>query len=165
MSVLHRVFPLPLVSLAILGMWMVLATSPSRGNLLLGTALAVAIPLVTKAFWPDNPSIHRPLIGVAFFVRVVGDILIANWQVARLVVGPVERLRPQFIAVPLDISHPFVATLLGSVVSLTPGTVSVEIDMHARRLLVHCLDVEDSEQLIATIKSRYEAPLKEIFSC
>ena len=58
-----------------------------------------------------------------------------------------------------------VSMLLGSIVSLTPGTVSIEIDMDAKRLFVHALDVADREQLIATIKSRYEAPLKEIFAC
>jgi multicomponent K+:H+ antiporter subunit E len=76
-----------------------------------------------------------------------------------------DHLRPEFVEVPLDISHPFVATLLGSIVSLTPGTVSIEIDMDAKRMFVHALDVADREQLIATIKSRYEAPLKEIFAC
>lgn len=165
MTVLNRILPLPFVSLAILGLWMVLAGSPSLGQLILGTALGIAIPLATKPFWPDSPRVTRPLVGVMLFVRVVGDILIANWEVARLVLGPVERLRPDFVEVPLDISHPFVATLLGSIVSLTPGTVSIEIDIGARRLLVHALDIADRQHLIATIKSRYEAPLKEIFAC
>jgi len=165
MTVLDRLLPLPLVSLAILGLWMVLAASPGLGQLIVGTVLAIAIPLATKPFWPDSPRVARPFVGLALFVRVVGDILVANWEVARLVVGPLERLRPDFVEVPLDISDPFVATLLGSIVSLTPGTVSIEIDLGARRLLVHALDIADREHLIATIKSRYEAPLKEIFAC
>jgi multicomponent K+:H+ antiporter subunit E len=58
-----------------------------------------------------------------------------------------------------------VATLLGSIVSLTPGTVSVEIERERKVLLVHALDADDPPGLIATIKSRYEAPLKEVFRC
>jgi multicomponent K+:H+ antiporter subunit E len=58
-----------------------------------------------------------------------------------------------------------VATLLGSIVSLTPGTVSIEIDRERHVLLVHGLDIEDEAAMIATVKARYETPLKEIFGC
>lgn len=66
---------------------------------------------------------------------------------------------------PLDIEDNFVATILGGIVSMTPGTVSVDIDQERRLLLVHALDAEDLETAIRTIKARYEAPLKEVFQC
>jgi multicomponent K+:H+ antiporter subunit E len=69
------------------------------------------------------------------------------------------------VEVPLDIADPFVATLLGSIVSLTPGTVSIEIDRTKNVLFVHGLDIEDEAAVIASIKARYEAPLKEAFAC
>jgi multicomponent K+:H+ antiporter subunit E len=50
-------------------------------------------------------------------------------------------------------------------VSLTPGTVSIDIDRATRMLRVHALNVADEAELIATIKRRYEAPLKEVFGC
>jgi len=165
MTRLARILPQPTISLAIIGLWMVLASSPSLGNLLLAILLGLAIPWLTQSFWPDRPHLARPLAGIALFIRVIADIVIANWEVARLVVGPLERLKPAFIDVPLDIDNPFVATLLASIVSLTPGTVSVDIDRASRTLCVHALNVADEAALIATIKARYEAPLKEVFGC
>ncbi|MFM9849669.1 MAG: Na+/H+ antiporter subunit E [Hyphomicrobiaceae bacterium] len=165
MSVLHRLLPQPIVTLMIIALWMGLATSLSLGNLLLGTVLGFVIPWFTRSFWPGRPRLVRPLLGLALFVRVLADILIANWEVALLVIGPIDRLKPAFVTVPLDTLDPFVATVLGSIVSLTPGTVSIEIDMGAKALLVHALNVGDDAQLVATIKTRYEAPLKEIFGC
>jgi multicomponent K+:H+ antiporter subunit E len=165
MTLLARVLPQPTISLAIIGLWMVLAPSPSLGNLLLAVILGVSIPWITQSFWPDRPHLARPLTGIALFVRVVGDIILANWEVARLVVGPLDRLKPAFIDVPVEIDNPFVATLLASIVSLTPGTVSVDIDRAASILNVHALNVADEAELIATIKRRYEAPLKEVFGC
>ena len=50
-------------------------------------------------------------------------------------------------------------------ITLTPGTVSVDIDQERHMLLVHALDVTDVPAAIDTIKRRYEAPLKEIFGC
>jgi multicomponent K+:H+ antiporter subunit E len=69
------------------------------------------------------------------------------------------------VRVPLDIHDDFPVTVLASVVSLTPGTVSADIDAERRYLLVHALSVTDTEALVDHIKARYEAPLKEIFAC
>ena len=93
------------------------------------------------------------------------DIVVANIQVARQVLGPLERIRPGFVEVPLDLEDAFVATLLAGIVTLTPGTVSIEVDMERKLLNVHALDVPDAAALIAEIKTRYEVPLKEIFGC
>ncbi len=79
--------------------------------------------------------------------------------------GSPSRLRPAFVEVPLDIRDDFVITMLASVVSLTPGTVSADVSQDRTLLLVHGLDVADIPEMIATIKQRYEAPLKEIFGC
>lgn len=165
MRLIDRVLPQPLVSMAILGLWMALAPQPSLGHFLLATLLAIVIPWGTRELWPDRPRLRRPVVGAALFIRVVGDIIVANWQVARRVLGPLDRLHPSFVEVPLDIADPFVATLLGSIVSLTPGTVSIEIDRTKNILFVHGLDIEDEAAVIASIKARYEAPLKEAFAC
>jgi len=165
MTSLSRILPQPFVTLGIIALWIALATRPSIGNLLLGGLLGVLIPILTQSFWPDRPTIARPLLGLSLLVRVVVDILVANWQVARLVVGPLDRIAPAFVEVPIDIEQPFVATILASIVSLTPGTVSIDIDRERKVLHVHALDVADATELVATIKSRYEAPLKEIFAC
>lgn len=165
MTLVARILPQPTMTLAIIGLWMVLASTLSLGNLLLAVLLGVSIPWLTQSFWPDRPHLARPVTGIALFARVVADIVIANWEVARLVVGPLDRLKPAFIDVPIDIDNPFVATLLASIVSLTPGTVSVDIDRAAGILVVHALNVTDEAELIATIKRRYEAPLKQVFAC
>ena len=57
------------------------------------------------------------------------------------------------------------ATLLGSIVSLTPGTVSIDVDQKHWVLLVHALDAPDPQALIDEVKGRYEAAIKEIFAC
>lgn len=165
MNLLYRVLPQPILSLLILALWLVLAPSFSLGQALLGACLGWMFPQLTHAFWPNRSRVARPFKAAVLFVRVMGDIVVANWQVARLVLGPIARLRPAFVTVPLAIADPYVATVLGSIVSLTPGTVSIDIDCEHGLLYVHALDVADEAHLISTIKSRYEAPLKEIFQC
>jgi multicomponent K+:H+ antiporter subunit E len=165
MSLFRRVLPQPVLSLLILGLWMVLASAPSVAQFVLGAVLAVLLPWVTRGFWPDRPWLTDPVAAAKLAFVVLLDIVTANLLVARQVLGPPAALRPAFLEVPLDIADPFVATILGSIVSLTPGTVSVEIERRRRVLLVHALHVEDEAEAIAAIKTRYEAPLRRIFAC
>ena len=162
---MRRVLPQPLVSLMILALWVAIAPAPSLGQVLLGGAIALAIPWFTHPFWPEAPRLARPGVAVRLFLQVLWDIVVANVEVARLVLGPADRLHPAFIELPLEIEDPFVATLLASIITLTPGTLSVDIDRDRRVLQVHALDVTDVPAAIDTIKRRYEAPLREIFGC
>ena len=65
----------------------------------------------------------------------------------------------------MAIENNFVLAVLASIVSLTPGTVSAGLSADHKTLLLHGLDVPDAQALIDEVKSRYEAPLLEIFEC
>ena len=54
-------------------------------------------------------------------------------------------------------------TALASIITLTPGTLSTELTADRRHLLVHCFNLKDADEQVASIKTRYERPLKEIF--
>lgn len=166
---MRRLFPQPVISVLIILLWLLLSPSPDLGNMLLAVIIALLIPLFTYRFWPDPPRLRRPGLALRLLGRVLVDIVAANITVARQVLGPPGRLRPAFMEVPLDVEDSFVATLFGGIISLTPGTVTIDIEMDEDgrpvRLLVHGLDVPDPAATIAVVKARYEAPLKEIFGC
>jgi len=96
---------------------------------------------------------------------VFWDIVIANLHVARLVLGKKERLNPAFVELPMDLQDEFLLAALACIISLTPGTVSAGLTPDHKTLLIHGLDVPDSDALIVATKKRYEAPLLEIFEC
>ncbi len=157
--------PHPGLSSFLLVLWLLLNNSAAPGHLVLGALLGVLIPLFTRRFWPERLGLARPGLMLRFSGRVLWDIIVANFAVARVVLGPRSAIRPAFVRVPLDIHDDFPVTVLASVVSLTPGTVSADIDAERRNLLVHALSVSDTEALAQDIKARYEAPIKEIFAC
>ena len=161
-----RILPHPWLSLALILIWLLLANEASWGQVLLGTLLGWTIPMFTRAYWPETLSIRRPLTLVRFVGLVLCDVAVANLAVAWIVLVRHRRLRPAFVAVPLDLKTDMAIGLLANTISLTPGTVSVYLTPDRRTLVVHALDLESPEGLAAGIKARYEAPLKEIFeSC
>ncbi|MBU0689981.1 MAG: Na+/H+ antiporter subunit E [Gammaproteobacteria bacterium] len=162
---MRRLLPRPALSISLFLLWAVLGNAASLASLLLGALLSVLLPFIVSPFWPDALHIQRPTLALRFAARIGWDILLANWAVARRVVGPVAALHPAFVDVPLDLRDPFAATVLGSVVSLTPGTVSIDVDRERWVLQVHALDAPDPQALVREIKQRYEAPIREIFAC
>ncbi|WP_438464096.1 Na+/H+ antiporter subunit E [Marinomonas sp. PE14-40] len=160
-----RMFPMPFHSMLLFVIWLLLNNSLSAGHLLLATILAIIIPWAVSSMTTERPRIKKPMLAISYVFLVLKDIISANFSVALLVVGPLKKLSPGFVAVPLDIETELGITLLASTVSLTPGTVSAEISEDQKWLYVHALHLDNSEELISEIKSRYEAPLKEIFGC
>ncbi|GKW50366.1 Na+/H+ antiporter subunit E [Halomonas sp. NCCP-2165] len=157
--------PTPLLTILLLVVWLLLVRSLSLGHILLGGLLGVLIPLATRRFWDAQPHVQKPWLLLRFALRVLGDIIVANLQVSWLIINPWRRMRPAFVEYPLMLEQRFTITLLANTISLTPGTVSANLRMDGRTLLIHALDVEDEEALIAEIRERYERPLKEIYEC
>ena len=162
---MKRLLPHPAQSLLLLLTWMLLVDTFAFGQWLLGGVLAVLIPLACNRLLVEHPQHWKPLKLLRFLMMVMGDILVANFHVARLTLGRVSQLRPAFVEVPIDLDNELAISVLVSVVSLTPGSLAADLSMDRRTLLVHGLDVPDPQALIDEVKLRYEAPLKEIFPC
>lgn len=159
----RRLLPHPLLTPALAVIWLLLVNDFSFGHIVLGLLLGWLIPMFTRRFWPEQVTVHRPAALLRFIGVVLYDIVVANMSVARLILGRPEELRPAFVVVPLALRTELAISLLANVISLTPGTVSSRLSPDRRSLLVHALDVDDSEALIVSIQQRYEAPLKEVF--
>lgn len=162
---MKRLLPHPLLTPALALVWLLLNNSLAPGQVVLGLLLGWAIPLFAVSFWPEQVRIRNWPALLRFVGVVLLDILIANLKVARLILGRPRNLHPAFVVVPLDVSHELAISILANTICLTPGTVSAHLSADRRSLLVHALDTTDPEELAATIKARYEAPLKEIFEC
>jgi len=157
--------PHPLLTPVLAAIWLLLNNSLAPGQILLGLLLGWAIPRFTLGFWPERVRIRRPARLLRFAGVFLYDVIVANLSVARLILTGPRRLRPAFVLVPLDLSDELAISLLANTICLTPGTVSAKLSADRRQLLVHALDCEDPAALIATLKTRFEAPLKEILEC
>ncbi len=161
---MSRILPHPYLTLTLIGVWCALVNTITVGNLLLAVVLGVVIPLMTAAYWPGRPRIRRPVAMAFYVLMVLWDIVIANVEVARIVLfRPSSRIRSAWISIPLDVTAPEAITMLAGTITLTPGTVSSMLSADGRCLLVHCLDTGDPDADRDRIKRRYERRLLEIF--
>lgn len=157
-------FPHPFLTLLLTVVWTLLQNGISAGMVVFGLILGIIIPLVTSVWWPDRPNrIHLGRF-LSYMVVVLWDILVANIQVAWIVLTrPNSKLRPVWVVVPLDLRQPEAISILAGTITLTPGTVSADLSDEGHSLLVHALDAEDPEAVSEQIKQRYERRLERIF--
>ena len=162
---IKRLLPHPALTAMLVVVWLLMANSITVGGILLGLVFGIVLPKFTEPFWPDRPRVRfgRALLG--YVGLVLYDIVVANFEVARLILFRRNRdLRSRWLVVPVALSSPEAITVLAATISLTPGTVSSDVSADGRFLLVHALDVADAAAEIARIKTRYEAPLLRIIA-
>jgi multicomponent K+:H+ antiporter subunit E len=164
MSVFARAIPEPILSMGLLLLWFALARSVSLGHALIGIAIALVVPQLTRSLRPTHVRIHRPFLLARYVMVVVWDLIVSNFVMAFRVV--LYRARPtnaRFVTIPLDLQDTHGLAALAIVTTIVPGTVWSEIALDRSALLLHAFDVGDESQFIAHYKSRYEQPLREIF--
>lgn len=160
---MKRWLPQPRTSLVLLVVWLALNNTVHPAHLLLGGLLAGIIPLWTSRFAVSATYPKQLLTVVVLSVIVLIDILKSNLDVARLILGREADIQPDFVWIPLEVTDTYAKTALAGIITMTPGTLSVDFSEDDKYLLVHALHVTDKAQLIKDIKVRYELPLKEIF--
>jgi multicomponent K+:H+ antiporter subunit E len=164
LTYLERWLPHPLLTTVLVLLWLALVNSTTTGDLVIGLFWGMIIPIYTANFWPQRPAIRKPLLAVAFIAIVMFDVVVANVQVAYLILfRRPEQLRSRWIAIPLDLTSPEAITVLTGTITLTPGTVASDLSADGRTLLVHCLDVGSEKEMVRQIKDRYERRIKAIF--
>jgi len=86
----------------------------------------------------------------------VYELVLSAWRVAVLVMSPKLDIKPGIFAYPLKVDRDFEITLLANLITLTPGTLSVDVSEDRRTLYVHALDCSDPEQLRRDIAEGFE---------
>lgn len=161
---LKRLIPHPFLSLTLVLVWLGLVNTFTLGNLILGSVIGIVVPMLTAAYWPDRPKLARPLKIVEYVLIVLWDIVVANVQVAMIILFRRETtIQSRWIPVPLELTSAEAITVLAGTITMTPGTVSATLAADGSSILVHCLHTDDPDGIRDEIKSRYERRLKEIF--
>lgn len=160
---MSRVLPYPVLTAALLLMWLLL-TSFSPGQFLLGAVVAVAASRAMAALHPSKPRLRRWQLIPWLFGIVLLDILLSNIAVTWIILrGGRRRGAPGFVAIPLELRDRTALAVLAGIITSTPGTAWIEFAPSSGALLIHVLDLTDEAEWVALIKNRYEKPLREIF--
>ena len=95
---------------------------------------------------------------IRYILIFLKELTIANYQVAKLVLAPKLKIRPGFVAIPMDADTDFEVTCLANSITLTPGTITVHLPQERHVIVIHALDItEDPQAVRDSVKTVLEA--------
>ncbi|UXN73490.1 Na+/H+ antiporter subunit E [Devosia sp. A8/3-2] len=157
--------PAAIVIVPALG-WAAITGNFSGLNLIFGAAIGgVAVLLLRSAFAP--PCALRKLRRITSLALLfLYELVLSAIRVAIVVMTPdlKSALRPAIVAVPLTVKSDAEITLLANLITLTPGTLSIDVSEDRSVLYVHVLTLSTREALIADIAKGFETKVKEVFA-
>lgn len=160
---MKAILPSPILSLALLLIWLLLNQTMAVAHLIFGTLLAIVVPLFTAPLQPVHSRILKPLVLFRLLSWALIEIVRSCFNVSQIILFSQQKINSQFIRIPLDLRNPAGLAVLSCLINSTPGTVWVEILPDSHELSLHVFDLHDAHWWVNTIKQRYEQPLREIF--
>lgn len=143
--------------------WLGLTGSLTPANVVLGIAVSTVAAVFAREGRRRREVRLRPLRIVELAALFVYELALSGYRVARLALAPRLRLRPGIFAYPLRVDGDFEIALLANMITLTPGTLSVDISDDRRTLFVHAVDCSDVEQARRDIAQGFERKIMEAF--
>lgn len=153
--------------------WAALQGTFDVGNLVLGGLFAWGVLWISHPMFNPSerrlregvrplPRLWRTFVLILVFIR---EVVLSAVEVAWLVIQPTLRIRPAIVAVPLDVRTDREITVLANLISLTPGTLSLDVSPDRSQLFVHTISVEtdDGREVITDIKETLEKHVNRTF--
>lgn len=151
-----------LMNLLLSFIWVALTGSMYYSNFLFGFMIGFFILWVMNRQEADQRYFNRVPKTIGFVFYFLYEMLIANLQVAYDVITPKYFFTPGIICYPMDARTDIEINLLSTIISLTPGTLIIDVSEDKKSLYIHAMYVKDKETFITNIKNGFEKKLLEI---
>ncbi len=141
------------------------ATATGRftlANASLGYVLGYLVLLFAQPVIGRSPYFLKLWQVLSFLAFLAWEVVRANFRVAYDVVTPTWYMRPGVVAIPLDVRTDAEITLLANLISLTPGTLSLDVTEDRKHLYVHAMFIRDPEAFRTEIKHGMERRILEL---
>lgn len=144
--------------------WAALMADFTMDSLLVGYVLGYgALWLAQPLFGERSPYFVRVWRVIRLTLFFLYELVVSSIRVAWDVITPQDLSRPAIIEMPLDVESDIEILLVTNLISLTPGTLSLDVTADRKTLIVHAMFAEDPEVLVQELKDGMERMVKEVF--
>jgi len=150
-----------LINLLLALAWGAVTGSFTLLNLVFGFVIAAIALWIIREQFDTSAYITRTLKVTGLILMFLKELGISAFRVAVIVLKPASSFQPGFIAFPLTTDRNAEIALLANMITLTPGTLSVDVSDDKSTLFIHCIDVPDTEALKQDIAQGFERKIME----
>lgn len=150
-------------NLSVALVWVFLKGEFNLVNLVWGYILGAGILLLFSQIPPGKMYTKRILGFIELALVFLVELYKANMSVLKIVLSGNTKPPSGIVAYPLEVKSDWGITVLANLITLTPGTISMEVAPDRKTLYIHALEVEDPDELIKGIKNAFEKRVLEVF--
>ena len=149
--------------------WIALTDIKSYEEVLVGLVLAVLISLLAGHFLVTTEKSQHPIRRILYFFiyifKFFWEMIKANFEVAYLVIHPYLPIKPGIVKIKTKLSKDSAITVLCNSITLTPGTLTVDVNKEKQEMYIHCIKVkaESVDEATKQISHKFEKILTEVF--
>lgn len=151
-----------LLNLAIAFVWMGFHNTWDGGAFLIGYGIGLALLFILRRFLPQEFYLRRGIAILKLILLFNKELLLSGYFVAKELLRPKLNIRPGIVAVPTQLRSDWEITLFACLITLTPGTLTLEVSPEKDVLYIHSMDIPDTEQVILQIKNTFEKAIMEV---
>lgn len=151
-----------LINILVAGTWMFLKNDWSFPSFYVGYFWGLLLILAMRRFIPGRFYFSRIIAAGKLFFLFLRELLLANVQVIRDILRPKLDIKPGIFALPTDLKSDWEITLLSLLITLTPGTLVMDISDDNKILYIHAINMPDADQAISDIKNSFEKAIMEV---
>lgn len=142
--------------------WMFLSNDYSSLAFFKGYFFGALILFFLRRFFKQRFYLLNVMAVIKLFFLFCSELVKANIDVVKVVLSPKLSMQPAIFALETDLEKDWEITLLSNLITLTPGTLVIEVSEDNKTLYIHAMDIDDVEQAKLDIKNSFEKAIKEV---
>jgi multicomponent Na+:H+ antiporter subunit E len=150
-------------NIGLMSVWVSASGNLTIGNFITGFILGFVILLSTYRFTGKSLYPKKVYQIFSFLIFMIVEIMASNIKMARYLISKDIIARPGIIKIHLDIQNDAQIALLAGLITLTPGTITLEIAPDRSSMYIHSMFVNDRYNVEKNIKTRFEHKIMELF--
>lgn len=142
--------------------WALLQETPTLESFFVGYLIGLVVLHFTVGRLDTALYTHRVIAFVKLILVFLGEVVRCGVRVTYLLLHPKLPISPGIIAVPLDVKSDEAITMFAGMITMAPGSISVELSADRKYLFVHALEAADPDKTAAEFKNTFERHIREV---
>jgi len=142
--------------------WMFLKGSKEADTFIIGYIIGLLLIFLTRRFFTGRFYLYRALSILKLLIIFMRELILANYAVLKSILQPNAKLTPGIFAMKTVLTTDWQITILSNLITLTPGTLVIDISEDNSTLYIHAMDISNKEETIKAIQDSFEKAILEV---
>ncbi|MFC4355073.1 Na+/H+ antiporter subunit E [Chryseomicrobium palamuruense] len=151
-----------LLNVFIAFVWMFLSNSFTAATFIIGYILGLVMLFMLRRFFRTRFYLDKVWAVVKLILLFIKELIVSNIAVLRVILRPKMNIRPAIFELDTQLKEDWEITLLSMLITLTPGTVVINVSEDRTKLYVHTLDLDDVDDAVDSIRNSFEKAILEV---